>query len=295
MTHNQSNPPRIAFLHGDPEKARNDNHERLPAAFAAAGWAVATLDHDTVEVKANQLLINGEAATEFALIWLLGFGRQVSFFDRMQMLKPIAAERMVISVDGLVYLHGKHRWLQHMPETYTSSDSQLLLSRLSSGGRWIIKPTAGSYGRGVQILNSDAQGEADLLALMRQQPDSYFILQRYLPQIVDGETRTLVAGGEIIASYRRTPNGDFRANVSLEATVAATKLSGEERALVGGIATELAGLGVGFAAIDTVFPYLMEVNVANPGGLGTLAELGVGEATDAVVKAIIRWKGLATS
>ena len=29
---------------------------------------------------------------------------------------------------------------------------------------------------------------------------------------------------------------------------------------------------VGFAAIDTVGGYLMEVNLANPGGLGTLSQ-----------------------
>lgn len=285
--------PRIAFLHGDPGKARNDNHVRLPRAFADAGWAVATLDHDCVTVAANQLLIDGQSARDFDLIWLLGFGRQVSFFDRMQLLKPVPDERMVISVDGLIYLHGKHRWLQHMPETHTSSDCDCLLSRLRTGGRWIAKPTAGSYGRDVQVLDADAQGEADLKALMQRHPDSYFMLQRYIPQITDGEKRTLIAGGEIIASYTRTPSGDFRANVALEATVEAATLSSEERTLVAEIGSELAVFGVGFAAIDTVYPYLMEVNVANPGGLGTLAELGVADAADAVVRAICRWKEIA--
>ena len=291
MTHSDVDLPRIAFLHGDPGKARNDNHQRLPEAFAAAGWAVEIMDHDSVRITANQLCIGGRAADDFDLIWLLGFGRQVSFFDRMQLLKPVPAGRMVISVDGLIYLHGKHRWLQHMPETHTSSDCAYLLSRLSAGGRWVIKPTAGSYGRDVRILAANAEGEAELQALMQRDPDSYFMLQRYIPQIVDGEKRTLVAGGEIIASYIRTPSGDFRANVSLAANVDAAELSAEEHTLVAGIAAELAAFGVGFAAIDTVYPYLMEVNVANPGGLGTLAELGNEDATAATIGAICRWKG----
>ena len=40
---------------------------------------------------------------------------------------------------------------------------------------------------------------------------------------------------------------------------------------------ELSAAGVGFASIDTVAGYVMEVNVANPGGLATLAEV-YGEA-----------------
>jgi glutathione synthase len=292
LTNSQAHRPRIAFLRGDPGKARNDNHERLPAAFMAAGWRVETLDHDCVQISANQLRIGRHDAEDFDLIWQLGFGKQVSFFDRMQLLKPVPQRRMVVSVDGLIYLHGKHRWLQHMPETHTSSDGEYLLNTLSRGGRWIIKPTAGSYGRDVRVVNADAEGKAALRTLVERYPDSYLMLQRFIPEISGGEKRTLVAGGEIIASYKRTPSGDFRANVSLAADVAIAELSHDEHQLVSSIAGELAAVGVGFAAIDTVFPYLIEVNVANPGGLGTLAELGNADATDATIRAISRWKGI---
>ena len=50
-----------------------------------------------------------------------------------------------------------------------------------------------------------------------------------------------------------------------------------------------ADLGAGFAAIDLVGERLMEVNVANPGGLGTLASIGAGDFGPAVVAAITDW------
>jgi glutathione synthase/RimK-type ligase-like ATP-grasp enzyme len=41
--------------------------------------------------------------------------------------------------------------------------------------------------------------------------------------------------------------------------------------LINDIVEDLKRRRIGYAAIDTVGDYLMEVNIANPGGLGTLA------------------------
>jgi hypothetical protein len=43
------------------------------------------------------------------------------------------------------------------------------------------------------------------------------------------------------------------------------------------VARALNDWGVRFAAIDMAFPYLIEVNIANPGGLATLASLDGGK------------------
>jgi glutathione synthase len=284
----------ILFLHGDPEKARNDNHLRLPAAFEAAGWATLCRDHESLAIECNELRLAGFNPADFQLLWPLGFGRQVSFFDRMQMLATLPAENFVVSVDALVYLHGKHRWRQYMPETYTSSNPAYLEAQLKQGGSWILKPTAGSYGRDVVKIDSASQGRQVLQTLTSRYPDSYLMLQRYIDAVVSGEKRSLVAGGTIIGSYLRVPNQDFRANVAADARVATTELTDAEHKLVSTIATELADLGAGFAAIDTVYPYLMEVNVANPGGLETLASLGQTTAASDVVAALCRWKGIET-
>lgn len=282
----------ILFLHGDPEKARNDNHLRLPAAFEAAGWKVVCCDHDSLAIECNELRMAGFDPADFQLLWPLGFGKQVSFFDRMQMLATLPATNFVVSVDALVYLHGKHRWRQYMPETHTSSNPGYLEAQLKRGGAWILKPTAGSYGRDVVKIDSPSQGRQVLQTLTARYPDSYLMLQRYIDQVASGEKRSLVAGGAIIGSYLRIPNQDFRANVAADARVAATELTDAEHQLVATIAAELADLGAGFAAIDTVYPYLMEVNVANPGGLETLASLGAPAAARDSVAAVCRWKGL---
>lgn len=283
--------PRVLFLHGDPSKARNDNHQRLPEEFARRGWHTDCLDHESLAVSAGRLEADGRAPSSFDLIWLIGFGRQASFFDRMQLLRGLPQAPFVVSVDALTYLHGKHRWLEHMPETYTTSDDQRLLELAGSGGEWVLKPTAASYGRGVARVN-DADSARRALALLRaEQPDGYLILQRFVPSVAQGELRTLVAGGRIVGSYLRRPADGLKANLAAGAAAEAVE-PGPARELITRIAVELAELGAGFAAVDTVYPYLMEVNVANPGGLATLEELGDASATRRVVDAVLVWKGL---
>ena len=46
-------------------------------------------------------------------------------------------------------------------------------------------------------------------------------------------------------------------------------------------------LAAGFAAIDTVYPHLIEVNVANPGGLATLSALFDRDCAAATAEALI--------
>jgi len=286
--------PRILFLHGDPSRARNDNHQRLPEEFARRGWQTECLNHEALAVRAGRLEAGGRPPSEFDLIWLIGFGRQASFFDRMQLLRALPQARFVVSVDALTYLHGKHRWLEHMPETYTTSDDGQVLEVAGTGGEWVLKPTAASYGRGVARVRDVESARLALAALRREQPEGYVILQRFVPAVAKGETRTLVAGGRIVGSYLRRPSDGLKANLAAGA-VAEPVEPGPERALVTRIAGELAGLGAGFAAIDTVHPYLMEVNVANPGGLGTLEELGDPAAARRAVDAVLDWKALPTA
>ena len=43
------------------------------------------------------------------------------------------------------------------------------------------------------------------------------MVQRYLPAVRQGETRTLVCGNEIIGSYLRVPHEGFKANLAADA------------------------------------------------------------------------------
>lgn len=274
--------PEIAFLLGDTRIARNDNHVRLPTAFAAAGWAVTTAPQEAVRLGPQGVSFGAVDPARFDLIWLLGLGRAETFFDRMQLLRQLPQSRFVTRIDALVYLHAKYGWWRYMPETYASNDAAYLKSQLRLGDEWVAKPSAGSYGRDVERVRADAAGAATLDRLTGNGTHAYCLLQRYVAEIEGGEKRTLVAAGHIVGSYLRLPESGFRSNLTQGASAHLTTLTGDERHLVERVARELVTEGIGYAAVDTVFPYLMEVNLANPGGLATLAALGCDVAADVV-------------
>jgi glutathione synthase len=158
---------------------------------------------------------------------------------------------------------------------------------VSRGGDWVVKPTAGSYGRNVTLFRSGTATREALQSLWQANGGGYLMAQRFLPSVIEGEKRTLIAGGMPIASYLRLPEDGLKANLAAGSRVAPTCLTDDEQALVDGIALDLRRLGVGFAAIDTVDTYLMEVNEAKPGGLETLERLTGQDHSDTVVRAIL--------
>ena len=66
----------------------------------------------------------------------------------------------------------------------------------------------------------------------------YCIAQRFLPAIAQGETRTLVAAGQIVGSYLRVPADGLRANLDADATVSQATLTAAQTSLVSKLATE---------------------------------------------------------
>jgi glutathione synthase/RimK-type ligase-like ATP-grasp enzyme len=283
--------PEMLLLVGDPARARNDNHVRIAAGFRRAGWGVTVADHDAIEISNNGLLLADRSLKEFDLLWPLGFGRFDTFFDRMQLLAGLET-RFVNSPDVLVYLHGKHRWLDRMPETHTSASPERLHAAIARGGDWVLKPTAGSFGRDVHLLREAEVTQGAVEAICVSLGSGYVMAQRFLPEVRHGEKRTLIAGGRPVGSYLRIPADGLVSNLSAGGRSERTTLSGEELALVLPIARDLAALGAGFCAVDTVHPYLMEVNVANPGGLATLSELEGCDPTDRAIASILEWLNL---
>jgi hypothetical protein len=266
-----------------------ENHLLLPKAFEDCGWAVSCTEHESINLGPSGPEIAGVLATDYDLIWPVGFGPKNSFLDRSSLLASIHPRRLITPISALILSHGKSAWIEHCPETHISNSPDVLMRVLSSAkGTWVLKPLAGSFGRGVQIVEAGGKILEEKLVQMTlaQTPGAYFCLQRFLPDIAKGETRTLVVGGEIIGSYLRKPTDGLRANLAQFASAERTRLTAPQTALVAKIQQELVDKRIGFAAIDSVGEYLMEVNVANPGGLGTLNHLYQKDFGAAVVEAV---------
>jgi glutathione synthetase len=273
--------PSICLLSTATTDAANDNPERLAAAFRNAGWNVVRRDQDSIRSAGGLLTLGPDdrPLEAFDLIWLLGLGDRHSFLDRMQLLANVHPRRMVNTSIALLELHAKHALplaeLSDLhPDTYASCDPAWLRSIVETGGDWILKPSAGSFGHHVARVDASHPG-LDMLLEGLTGPDgsSYCIVQRYVPEIEIGETRVLVANCEVVGCYRRLPGPDHRANLSAGAQTARHTLTTSEQRIARRVTEFLRGRGVRFAAIDIAGRYVIEYNIANPGGMETIERL----------------------
>lgn len=201
----------------------------------------------------------------------------------MQILWLLEKEVKVFnSVESLMFLNNKH-WLgsylsaKH-PKTYISSDSDHLveLKEKYNNDTWILKPTAGSLGRDVfKIKPNDCNSIGLIQSFSNKKTGKYVILQKYVSEINSGEKRVLVVNDKVICYYLRKSisEDDFRTNLSQGALPENCELSVEERSLCSKIGKEFSEHGAYFIGIDLVYPYVIEVNVLNPGGLNTVWKL----------------------
>ena len=277
---------RIAFLSAAAGEPANDNRERLSRAFAAGGWEVACLTHESLSVTSDGVTAAGRdgvpvALGGFDLLWVLGFGARDSFLDRMQILRNVDPARFVNTVDALVFLHGKLALAEFQPETHASSDPETLIEIVSRGGAWVAKPAAGSFGRGVRRLPADASDVRDVLARLTA-GGRLCVLQRHVAEAQEREKRVVVAGAAVVGVYAKS------GNLSAGAVPRPSTLTRREAALVRRLVGRLNAQGVRFAGVDLAYPWVIEANVANPGGLATLEALTGVDPAPRVVRALER-------
>ena len=283
--------PSILFLVNNAGPAHNDNHLRLPSTFTELGWHAVSVDHDDLRWDGRDVLTGDLDAGRFDLIWMLGFGRRESYYDRMQLLRRLDQGRFVNPVDAYTYLHGKlppdESLAEHIPESHAAASARYLLECLDNRTPWVLKPSGASFGRDVSLVQDNAEGRRAVRKLIER--DGFALLQRYVPSIERGEVRCLLAGGEIVGCYKRRRHpGDIRVNLAAGGRAERHDLTGPERTLAEAVARRLTAAGVGFAAVDFAWPYLIETNIANPGGLATLESMTGTDPTARTVGLIAR-------
>ena len=287
----------ICFLLDAQAQPHNDNHERLPRAFESAGWKVLRSDQAHLCFEAGQVCVRTHAKPlpleEFDLIWHLGLGRKASFLDRMELLAILPSKRFVTPPRALALQHGKlhlldPRLADMLPETIAGSDAKHLAVSLGAG-EWVIKPAAGSFGRGVTRIRGD---DPELLSSLAKASEEGFVLaQRYVPCRNEPEVRVLLALGEAIGSYGRIAKHDSPSNLARGGTAIPYQIGPELEMKVARVGAWLRGEGIGFAAADFRDTHLIEINIANPGGLGTI-ELLTGDELSGMLVGRLETRGV---
>ena len=259
---------RVLFLITPIRPSHNDNHVRIPQAFRQAGWTVDETPHESLRLEKGRLMAATFELLSYNLIWPIGLGPARSFLDRAQLMSLVPTQLIISPTDRQTFLHNKALWLEHAPLSLVSAkleDAQAFVTEQK--GLWVLKPTAASFGNGVVRIEHAKQ-------LARYFGEGrYWLLQRYVEEISQGELRTLVAGNQVLGSYlRQPPDGKFIANLSQGGLAEPGALSPIQEHKLELVRAQLASSGIRFAAIDMCEEWVLDVNIANPGGLASLSQ-----------------------
>jgi len=94
------------------------------------------------------------------------------------------------------------------------------------------------------------------------------IVQRYLPEVRQGDKRIILIDGEAAGAINRVPPaGEARSNMHAGGQPQPAKLTTREKDICTAIGPALKERGLIFVGIDVIGDYMTEINVTSPTGL----------------------------
>src|SRR5690606_3855309 len=166
------------------------------------------------------------------------------------------------------------RFPELMPPTLITTDKSEILAFRREHKDIIVKPIFGNGGAGVFHLKPDDENLSALLEMFTQLYREPVIVQRYLPEIRNGDKRIILVDGKPVGAVARVPlEGEARANFHAGGSPRKTTLTERERDICDAIGPALSERGLLFVGIDVIGDYLTEINVTSPTGVQEINRL----------------------
>jgi glutathione synthase len=155
-----------------------------------------------------------------------------------------------------------------MPPTLIASDRDQILEFRKAHGDIIVKPLFGNGGAGVFHVAPGDENLNALLELFTQLYREPVVVQRYLPEVREGDKRIILIDGEPAGAVNRVPpKGEARSNLHVGGKAVKAKLTHRDREICEAIGPALKEKGLIFVGIDVIGDYLTEINVTSPTGI----------------------------
>ena len=130
----------------------------------------------------------------------------------------------------------------------------------------VIKPLDGMGGMGVFRVGSDGLNLASIVETLGENGARTLMVQRFLPEIAQGDKRVVLIGGEVVPfSLARIPQGnEIRGNLAAGGKGVAMPLTEAEKRIAERLAPILNQRGLFLVGLDLIGGCLTEINVTSP-------------------------------
>jgi glutathione synthase len=121
-------------------------------------------------------------------------------------------------------------------------------------------------GMGVFRVGPDGLNLASIVETLGENGARTLMIQRFLPEIAQGDKRVLLIGGEVVPfALARIPQGsEIRGNLAAGGKGVAMPLSDAEMKIAQMLAPQLNQRGLFLVGLDLIGGYLTEINVTSP-------------------------------
>jgi glutathione synthase len=136
----------------------------------------------------------------------------------------------------------------------------------------ILKPLDGMGGMGIFRVGPDGMNLGSIVETLNQGGARTLMVQKYLPEIAQGDKRVLVIGGKPVPfALARIPQGsEIRGNLAVGGKGVAQPLSPRDREIAEALGPVLAARGLLLVGLDIIGSCLTEINVTSPTGFAEI-------------------------
>lgn len=162
-----------------------------------------------------------------------------------------------------------------MPPTLITRDLEEIKAFRAKHKDIVMKPLYGKGGESVFRIAPDDLNFGSLFDLFSVTFREAWVVQKFLPEVKDGDKRIILVDGEFAGAVNRVPaEGDLRSNMVRGGSPKKTDLSPREREICDRLGPELKKRGLLFTGIDVIAGWLTEINVTSPTGIRAIKNLG---------------------
>ncbi len=157
------------------------------------------------------------------------------------------------------------------PPTTIARDLRTIRAFKEKHGDIILKPLYGNGGAGVFRLDVNDRNLSSLHELFTGFSREPLIVQKFLPDVSNGDKRVILVDGEPVGAINRVPAaGETRSNMHVGGRPEKIGLSARDLEICAAIGPLLKEKGQVFVGIDVIGDYLTEINVTSPTGIQEL-------------------------
>lgn len=138
----------------------------------------------------------------------------------------------------------------------------------------VLKPLFDFGGNGVlKIYHHDPNLQA-IVELYQRIYKEPFVVQKFLPEVADGDKRILLINGDPVGIFKRIPSKEnIRSNIRIGGKAQKCVYTSRDQEICKTIGPVLRKMGLHFVGIDVIGDFLTEINVTSPTGMRVMNRL----------------------